>query len=241
MRIIARAFLFVAPLLAALAAAAATADLGEAGLSIARRTNDFRAENGLPRLQPSGPLERAAEGFAQYMASTDRYGHAADGSQPAERAQARGYEYCLVSENISYQFHSDGFATEELARRFVEGWKSSPGHRRNMLAPDVVHMATAVARSARTGRYYGVQMFGRPRDRSIEFRIASVARGPVRYRIDAEDFTLGSGQERVHTVCKPPTVTFEDAVNVEGRTFRPSNGDRLRVEGDRRLVVRVER
>ena len=237
----ARRFLFVATLLLAPPAGAAMADTEQAGRLIARRTNDLRAENGLARLQADAALERAAEGFARYMARTDRYGHAADGSQPADRAQAGGYEYCLVSENISYQFHSDGFATEELARRFVEGWKSSPGHRRNMLEPDVVHMAEAVARSARTGRYYAVQMFGRPRDRSIEFRIASVARGPVRYRIDSEDFTLGSGQERVHTVCKPATVTFEDAANAEGRTFRPSHGDRLHVEGDRRLVVRTGR
>jgi hypothetical protein len=175
------------------------------------------------------------------MARTDRYGHAADGNQPAERAQARGYAYCLVSENISYQFNSEGFGTEELARRFVEGWKNSPGHRRNMLEPNVIHMATAVARSPQSGRFYGVQMFGRPRDRSIEFHVRNLARATIRYRVESEDFSLGTGQERVHTVCKPPTVSFPDAASAEGRTFRPSNGERLRIEGDKRHGVRSER
>jgi uncharacterized protein YkwD len=235
-----RRLLAMASVLAAHAVAAATADLEQAERLIASHTNEFRAQSGLSRLERDAALASAAGNFARYMARTDNYGHAADGNQPSERAQARGYDYCLVSENISYQFSTDGFATDELARRFVEGWKGSPGHRRNMLEPDAVHMAAAVARSARTGRYYGVQMFGRPRERSVEFRVRNAAQAAVRYRVGTEDFSLRSGQERVHTVCKPPSVTFPDAANAEGRTFRPSNGERLRIEGGKRLVVRSD-
>lgn len=36
------------------------------------------------------------------MAKTGKYGHAADGRKPAERAAAHGYEYCIVRENIAY-------------------------------------------------------------------------------------------------------------------------------------------
>ncbi len=35
--------------------------------------------------------------------------------------------------------------------------------RKNMLAPEVTETGVAVARSGKTGRYYAVQMFGRPR------------------------------------------------------------------------------
>jgi hypothetical protein len=213
-------------------------DLGEAERLIARRTNEFRVEHGLARLEPNAPLAQAAQAFADYMARTDRYGHAADGRQPSDRAEARGYRYCSVAENISYQYSSESFATEELARRFVEGWKDSPGHRRNMLNPHVVHMANAVAQSQKTGRFYGVQMFGRPRESSIEFGIANRAKTQVRYRLEGESFTLSAGQARIHTVCLPPEVTF---VNAAGGTFRPQAGERLRVEGDRRLVVRIDR
>lgn len=221
------------------AAAVAAPDLERVEATITRRTNEFRVEQKLGRLEPDAALDRAASEFAAYMARTDRYGHAADGNQPADRAQARGYGYCWVAENISYQFSSEDFGTDELARRFVEGWKNSPGHRRNMVDPHAVHMANAVARSPRSGRYYGVQMFGRPRAASIEFRVANVARDSVRYRLGDQEFSLRTHQERVHTVCAPPVVTFLDAGSKEGRTFRPSDGERLRVEGDRRLVVRT--
>jgi hypothetical protein len=217
---------------------ATAADLAEAERLIARRTNEFRAEQSLGRLEPNAALQFAAQAFADYMARTDRYGHTADGRQPSDRAESRGYEYCTVAENIAYQYSPESFSTEELARRFVQGWKDSPGHRRNMLNAHVVHMGVAVAHSARTGRFYGVQMFGRPRAASMEFGIANRARTQVRYRIGDEAFTLGAGQERVHTVCIPQEVAF---VNAEGGPFRPTAGERLRVEGDRRLVVRSER
>ena len=84
-------------------------------------------------------------------------------------------------------------------------------------------------------------MFGRPRERSTEFHVANKARAVVRYRVGNEDFSLGTGQERVHTVCTPPAVTFANASGAEGRTFRPVAGERLRVEGDRRLVVHSDR
>ena len=213
-------------------------DLAEAERLIAGRTNEFRAEQGLARLEPNAPLAQAAQAFADYMARTDKYGHAADGRQPSDRAEARGYRYCSVAENISYQYSSESFATEELARRFVEGWKDSPGHRKNMVNPHAVHMANALAQSAKTRRFYAVQMFGRPRESSIEFAIANRAKTQVRYRLGEESYSLSAGQARVHTVCLPPEVTF---LNAEGGPVRPQPGERLRVEGDRRLVVRVDR
>jgi hypothetical protein len=219
-------------------AAAKKPDLDEAERLIARRTNEFRAEQGLPRLGPNASLREAAQGFAEYMARTDRYGHTADGKQPSERAEARGYQYCSVAENISYQYSSESFATEELAQRFVEGWKDSSGHRRNMLSPEAIHMANAVAQSARSGRFYAVQMFGRPRAASMDFAVANRAKAQVRYRVGEESYALNPGQERIHTVCVPPQVSF---VNALGGPVKPQPGERLRVEGDRRLVVRRDR
>jgi uncharacterized protein YkwD len=212
-------------------------DLAQVERLIVRGTNEFRAEQRVGRVETNAALGKAAQAFADYMARTDQYGHTADGKQPSQRAEARGYDYCAVSENIAYQYSSESFGTEELARRFVEGWKGSPGHRRNMVDPHVVHLAVAVAHSKRTGRFYGVQMFGRPREGSIEFGVSNRARSQVRYRIEDEDFTLNAGQMRIHTVCAPREVTF---INAAGGSFVPRAGERLRVEGDRRLSVRRE-
>jgi uncharacterized protein YkwD len=70
----------------------------------------------------------------------------------------------MVSENIAYQFRSRGFASPaELGHVFVEGWKGSPGHRTNLRDREATEIGVAVAQSARTKRYYAVQVFARPR------------------------------------------------------------------------------
>ncbi|HUP98269.1 MAG TPA: CAP domain-containing protein [Usitatibacter sp.] len=130
---------------------------------VVAETNEFRKEQRLTATAPETALRRTAEAFAAFMARTDKYGHEADGRSPGERAKSHGYDWCRVSENISYQWSSADFETAELAARLVEGWKKSPGHRRNMLDPSVTETAVAVARSPRSGKYYAVQMFGRPR------------------------------------------------------------------------------
>src|SRR5207253_2501467 len=122
---------------------------------------------------PNRALADTARDFAEFMARTDRYGHEADGQQPSQRATAHGYGYCMVAENIAFQYSSAGFRSGELARRFVEGWKQSPGHRHNMLEPDATETGVAVAQSPKSGRYYAVQMFGRPQALRVAFRIAN--------------------------------------------------------------------
>ena len=150
--------------LALLAAAPAFGDgpdLARVESLIVERTNQFRSTQGLRQVHVNGTLARTARLFARYMAETDRYGHEADGKKPSERAERQGYVFCRVAENISYQYSSEDFATAELAGRYVEGWKNSPGHRRNMLDKVVSDTGVAVARSPKTGRYYAVQLFGR--------------------------------------------------------------------------------
>jgi len=138
-------------------------DMAQVAGLVVEGTNRFRHDHGLTSVTPERRLASAAREFAAYMAQTDRLDHAADGRQPWGRAKAQGYDYCLVAENIAYQFDSRGFATAQLAHELVAGWERSPGHRKNMLEREAVDTAVAVARSPRTGRYYAVQMFGRPR------------------------------------------------------------------------------
>ena len=225
------------PLLAALAlalaldAAARTPDLPAVESAVIVQTNELRRAEGRGALVSERRLEAAAREFAQYMARTDRYGHEADGREPAARAQAHGYEYCLVSENISYQYSSAGFRTGELGTRLVEGWKKSPGHRRNMLEAGVTHTGVAVARSSKSERYYAVQLFGRPRSEQLRFRVKNEAGVAVRYRIGEEAFTLAPRETHTHERCGRERVRLEAAA--EG--VEPRNGDELsvaRVKGD---------
>ena len=211
------------------ARAAAGPDLPAVERLVVEGTNELRREHGLDALAANASLQRAARYFADYMARTDRYGHQADGAEPAERAARFGYEWCQVSENISYQYTSATFGTTELAGRYVEGWKRSPGHRKNMLDGDDVHTALAVARSGKTGRYYAVQLFGRPRSLSIEFHVTNRTRGTVGYRLGERSYSLEPRSTRVHQQCASEDLTLRSAAAKGRSTARPKDGDRVEV------------
>jgi uncharacterized protein YkwD len=228
---------FLAVLVASPAAAAT--DLAQVESLIARSTDEFRIEQGRARLAVDPALARAARGFADFMARTDQYGHTADGKEPAQRAREHGYDYCMVSENIANQTSSEPIPAGEVARLLVEGWKHSPGHRKNLLEPFSVDTGIAVARSARSGRIYAVQMFGRQRSRMLEFRVTNKARRAIAYRVADKDWSLQPDAARVHKTCVPEEVVFPDAAHEKGRMFRPSGGENLVVSGDRRVVVEV--
>src|ERR1700732_391552 len=131
-------------------------DFDAAARQIIDLTNQFRKKEGRRELTPNEELTRAARYFSDFMARTDKYGHTADGKQPAERAKEFGYRYCIIAENIAWELKTSGFTTEGLAESLFNGWKNSPEHRANMLDPDVYDIGVAVARSEKSGKYYGV-------------------------------------------------------------------------------------
>jgi uncharacterized protein YkwD len=205
-------------------------DLALAERMIVEQTNALRASAGAAPTTPNRQLTDAARYFAGYMARTDHYGHEADGSEPAQRATARGYDYCLVSENIAYQFRSNGYETHPLASGFVDGWRQSPPHRRNMLEPEATETGVAIAQSARTGRYYAVQMFGRPQSLRITFRIANRSPAALRYQLGGEWFPLPPRVSRTHEQCRPDALTLRLPGEPEATTIQPANGERYDVE-----------
>jgi len=202
--------------------------LSEAAKLIIRQTNDFRAGEDLPKVEVNSKLGEAAQYFADYMARTSKYGHTADGNRPADRAKKHGYDYCIVSENIANQYNSADFTTQALVKGFFEGWKHSPGHRKNMLDADVSETGVAVARSEETGYYYAVQMFGRPKSKAFEFKITNQSDAAVEYMIGDRAFQLPPGLIRTHQRCRPSEVTFRwPGAEGEARVVQPSNGDRF--------------
>lgn len=137
-------------------------DTGQAEKRVIEDTNAFRGEQGQHRLKADETLAATAQRFADYMARTGHYAHDADGRTPGQRLRAAGYDYCMVAENIAYAYDSRGFRTPQLVDKLVDGWKASPGHRRNMLDPEATVTGVAIALSPKNGYYYAVQMFARP-------------------------------------------------------------------------------
>ncbi len=181
-------------------------------------------------------LTKTAREFADYLARTDRFSHTADGRSPGQRVSASGYEWCIVAENIAWEYDSAGFTTRGLGQALLTGWKNSPEHRRNMLDSDVTEIGVGVARSEKTGRYYAVQDFGRPHSAAIVFKVANETDAVARYRVDGKSFTLPPATTRTHERCRPAELEFQgagdSAAPEDAREFHPANGQRFVVRSD---------
>ena len=213
-------------------------DLKQAAQLIVKKTNAFRREHGHSAVTVNSDLTDAAQYFADFMARTDKYGHRADGKRPADRAENHGYDYCIVLENIAYQYSSRGFRTKPLARKFEKGWEQSPGHRKNMLDPDVTETGVAISQSDKTGHYYAVQMFGRPKSKQIEFEIENKSGEEVTYQIQDREFSLPPRYTRTHSRCRPTELVF-DFGNDKSKSVSPQDGDHLTIKNsqDGQLTV----
>lgn len=205
---------------------AAAADPAAVSAAVVERTNEFRKSQGLEAVSSDAALEAAARAFARFMARTGKYGHGADGRTPPQRAAAAGYDYCLVAENIAYQYRSRGYdSAAKLAAELVEGWKNSPEHRKNMLEPAATETGVGIAQGE-AGRYFAVQMFGRPQRAAIRFSVENASGKAVQYRAGGESYTLAPRVTRSHMFCGRVELTIRTP-----KTFsaRPSGGERYTV------------
>lgn len=98
--------------------------------------NKLRAENGLSPLSSSANLQRAALAHAEDMLRHRYFSHRGhDGSTVADRVASTGYRWCYVAENIA-QGQKD-------LNEVMYAWAQSPGHRANLLSPNVTEFGLA--------------------------------------------------------------------------------------------------
>jgi uncharacterized protein YkwD len=184
-------------------------DLRRVEQLIVEMTNRFRREQGRGELRRNPKLAEAACDFAGYMAEKNKFSHTADDHQPWERTAARGYQDCIVAENIAWEMNTRGFSTHGLAEAFITGWKKSPHHRRNLLDPDLTEIGVGVAFSKDSGRYYAVQDFGRPKSDEITFSVTNQSDATVTYSVDGKDFSIKPRYTVTHHRCRPPTLKIQ--------------------------------
>ena len=132
------------------------------GLSL-RLVNAERAARGLPALRSDPHLNSAARRHAEDMLVRRYYGHRLpEGEDALDRfVAAGGHAWLKVTENIAICSHCDPQATAELVRSFHRQWMESPGHRENVLDPQVTHFGFGIA-SGPDGRQLAVQTFAGP-------------------------------------------------------------------------------
>lgn len=226
------------PAIALLLAAvlAAEVDLERTAGLIVDQANVYRKQHELAPVKSNRQLQKAAQYFAEYLADReledeeDDLDHEADGKTPAERAKEYGYEYCIVLENIAMYPARRGYTDQTLAKALAEGWQGSEHHRENLLDPDITETGVAIARNKENGRYYAVQMFGRPKSERIEFSITNKTKSEATYEIDDQEFTLKPGVTRTHSYCRPPRLRVQlDEDRRESLT--PQGGEHFAVVG----------
>ena len=218
------------------------ADAAEAETRIVDLTNDFRKEQGLDPVARNPVLAEAAAKFGRYLAEKGVLGHRAGGTTPARRVEAAGYKFCSVRENLAYQFDPFGFAADRLAQENLTGWKTSPGHRANLLAADVTETGVGVVYDDASGRYFAVQLFALPADAAVTFEVENRTAAAQSYRVAGTEFTLPPRYVRSHTRCSPGPVEVRlgPAPKSDGseNVGEKEAGDPLTIAGGQVLILR---
>jgi hypothetical protein len=98
-----------------------------------------------------------------------------------------------------------------------------------MLDADVTDTGVAVARSTASGKYYAVQLFGRPESAGIEFVLENRTNETVTYAVDGERFVLEPRVIRTHRRCRAVDLVVHWPNGQPDSAASPSNGDRFAI------------
>ncbi|WP_093850591.1 CAP domain-containing protein [Streptomyces pini] len=124
----------------------------DAAARVVELVNSERAKAGCAPLKANEKLTAAARAHSQDMADHRNMSHTgSDGSGPGDRIERAGYEWRTYGENVAY-----GYRTPESV---MDGWMSSPGHKRNILNCSFQEIGVGLAQP---GDYW-TQTFGTAR------------------------------------------------------------------------------
>lgn len=121
-------------------------------------TNARRVEAGMTPYSSNELLHRVAERRLEDMFADQYFEHVApDGRSAADEAEAVGYEYIAIGENIAL----GNFENDEV---LVQAWMDSPGHRANIVHERFTELGVAARKGEFEGRttWIAVQIFARP-------------------------------------------------------------------------------
>lgn len=122
------------------------------GERLLAEVNRLRASAGVAPVEVDLRLVQAAAAHSADMARRGVLGHrGSDGREVHQRAEGQGYDWLRITENVA--------SGQPGVPEVMGSWMNSPGHRRNILDPDVRHFGGALARAS-DGRTYWTQVFG---------------------------------------------------------------------------------
>jgi len=124
---------------------------------IIKATNTIRHNKGLPPLAENALLNRIANERLEDMFQKRYFAHESPSGEKASTiAQRVGYRYKLIAENIAF------IITDATDEEFLLIWMQSPGHRANILDPEIKEIGAATRKGhfKDGNNWIGVQIFG---------------------------------------------------------------------------------
>jgi uncharacterized protein YkwD len=136
--------------------APAPAPAGEAvERAVLQAVNGVRRQHNVPPLKPEPALAEIARRHSCDMAKRGFFSHTTpDGGSMRDRLVAGRVRYREAGENLAMMEGPDP------AKRALDGWMKSPGHRENMLSPAFTTTGIGACRAGRA--VYLTQLFIRP-------------------------------------------------------------------------------
>ncbi|WP_404813417.1 SafA/ExsA family spore coat assembly protein [Halobacillus yeomjeoni] len=114
-------------------------------------TNQERAKNGLSALKANWQLSRVARYKSVDMRDKNYFSHTSPTyGSPFQMMQDFNVNYRRAAENIA--------AGQRTPQEVVNGWMNSPGHRKNILDPNLKQIGVGYAKGGSYGHYW-TQMF----------------------------------------------------------------------------------
>lgn len=127
---------------------------------ILRLINKERSGEGLGTLAADSKLSAIARAHSKDMLDHDYFSHTNTvGCGSSCRITAAGYSWRAVGENI-YTMSGFDLSAKETARKMVDAWMNSPGHRANILNATYTNQGIALAISGKT--IYATSLFSLP-------------------------------------------------------------------------------
>lgn len=177
--------------------------------------NAARIQARLSRLTENETLRRVALSYSQRMARENFYGHVdPQGKQVSDRLAMAGYLAQMSAENIA--------RGQPDPATVVEGWLNSPGHRANIMNPDLSEIGAGyLFTSTDAYQHYWTHVFATPdasvgRDRNTYPTLVLAQINQVRQKVGAAPLTLHPALEsiaRSHLPALANEKKFRGAAN----------------------------
>lgn len=197
-------------------------DVGSVSRELFDLLNETRREAGLPALIEHVGLREVALAHSRDMAANDFIGHDSPSTgSAADRVRAASLQSGLVLENIGR-----GYSAQEIHRGLME----SPGHRANLVNPDVTHVGVGVVAQQEGARkaFIVTQVFVRMAERvdltgGAERLVEMInrsrsARGAPPLQL--EEHLGTAAQEAAEAYFADPSLSQQDAVDDASASLR---------------------